>query len=184
VGAAGPGVDVSRTDEGIKLVASADAHRGDTGSLAIGAEGEKATGRLLVRVVELPAPTLAPIRLDPEAGKTVPVDVNQYLNSPLPPSTRKTEVLSVTPINGASAGAKVEGSKIVFTPKPDTDGVMRYRIEVSDTGGSATSGRPDGEGRGRARGRGPARRTDGSHRRLGAAANTVALTWKTPDAKR
>ncbi|RJS45375.1 Ig-like domain-containing protein [Nocardioides cavernaquae] len=175
------GVDVSTDGGGVQLVADGDARRGDVGTLAIGADGFEATGELLVRVVALPAPKLAPIKLDTEAGKPVSVDVDQYLNSPLPPSSRETKVLSATAAGGASAATTLEGSKITFTPKPDTDGVMRYRIEVSDVGGSATSGRPTAVGdvvlAVVARPDAPTNLVAGQEM----LSNTVALTWRTPD---
>ncbi|RJS45376.1 hypothetical protein D4739_03510 [Nocardioides cavernaquae] len=176
------GVDVSAGRTGITLVADADARRGEHGSLAIGAKGFEASGTLLVRVVALPAPKLAPIKLDTEAGKAVTVDVDQYLSSPLPAETREAKVMSVTPAGaGASATDTYEGSKLTFTPKPDTDGVMRYRIEVSDVGGSATSGRPTAVGdvvlAVVARPDAPTNLVAGQEM----LSNTVALTWRTPD---
>ncbi|MDO7867832.1 Ig-like domain-containing protein [Nocardioides jiangxiensis] len=175
------GVDVSTDGGSVQLKASADAHRGDTGVIAVGAKGYSASGKLLVRVVALPAPKLAPIQLDTEAGKPVTVDVARYVTSPLPSSSRDIKVTSVSAQGGASATSSVEGSKVTFTPQPDTDGVMRYRLEVSDVGGSTTSGRPKATGEVElavvARPDAPSGLAAGQEM----LANTVALTWHTPD---
>ncbi len=175
------GVDVSTDNGAVTLVAGKDAHRGDTGVVAIAAKGYEATGELLVRVVALPAPTLAPIRLDTEAGKPVTVDVAQYLTSPLPDSSREIKIVNVAPRAAASAAFEISGSKLTFTPKPDTDGVMPYRLQVSDVGGSSSSGRPYAVGEATlavvARPDAPTGLAAGQEM----LANTVALNWTTPD---
>ncbi|TCJ30188.1 Ig-like domain-containing protein [Nocardioides jejuensis] len=175
------GVDVSTDGGRVQLEASGDAHRGDTGVIAVGAKGYAATGKLLVRVVALPAPKLAPIHLDTEAGKPVTVNVEQYLSSPLPSSSRKVKVMSVSAEGGASAKSSIEGTKVTFTPLPDTSGVMRYRLAVSDVDGSTSSGRPQATGEVElavvARPSAPTGLVAGQEM----LANTVALNWRTPD---
>lgn len=175
------GVDVSTDDGGVQLVADGDARRGDTGVVAVAAKGFEATGELLVRVVALPAPKMAPIRLDTEAGQAVSVDVDQYLNSPLPSSTREAKLVTVSPEAGASAAPKISGSELTLTPKQDTNGIMRYRIQVSDVGGSTSSGRPTAPGLVTlavvARPDAPAGLVAGQEM----LSNTVALNWATPE---
>jgi hypothetical protein len=165
----------------IQLEAGSDARRGDIGTIAIGAEGHEATGKLQVVVVALPAPRLVPIRLDTEATKSVSVDVDQYLTSPLPSSSRKVKVMEVSELAAASAPFEIDGASITFTPEADTDGLMRYRIDVSDVGGSSTSARPPAVGEVTlavvARPDAPTGLVAGQEM----LANTVALTWKTPD---
>jgi hypothetical protein len=175
-------VDVKTDNGSVQLTAGSDAHRGDTGVLAIGAKGYDATGTLQVKVIALPAPKLAAIRLDTEAGKPVSVDVDQYLSSPLPSSSRKVKVMAARPASpNASAATDVSGSTVTFTPKPDTDGVMRYKLDVSDVGGSTSSGRPFASGEAVlsvvARPDAPKGLAAGQEM----LANTVALTWQTPD---
>ncbi|GGO91614.1 hypothetical protein GCM10011584_26120 [Nocardioides phosphati] len=174
-------LSLDSTDDGVQIRAGAGARRGQTGVVALGARGYDATGELLVRVVALPAPRLAPIRLDTEAGKPVTVDVDGYLTSPLPTDTRQARVMEVTGAAGATAVSRTSGSKLTFTPKPDTHGVMRYRIEVSDVGGSTTSQRPRAAGDVTlavvARPSAPTGLAAGQEM----LANTVALTWRTPD---
>lgn len=175
------GVDVSTEGGRVQLIADGDARRGDTGVVSLAADGFDATGELLVRVIALPAPKLAPIRLDTEAGKSVSVDVNQYLSSPLPSSSREVKIMEVDALGGASAEHKIDGSKLTFTPKPDTDGTMRYRLEVSDVGGSTSSARPRATSEATlavvARPDAPKGLVAGQEM----LANTVALNWQTPD---
>ncbi len=174
-------VDLDADGESVQVVAGPGAKRGETGTISLGAKGSDATGELLVQVVALPAPTLAPISLDTEAGKPVTVDVDDYLSSPLPTASRKTVVMEVAGQQGASAAAEKSGSTLTLSPKQDTDGVMRYRIEVSDVGGSTTSGRPRAIGDVTlavvARPDAPSGLAAGQEM----LANTVALTWTTPD---
>ncbi|HSX67377.1 Ig-like domain-containing protein [Nocardioides sp.] len=176
------GVEVSTDDGLVQLVASGDARRGDTGVISVGAKGHDATGELHVEVIALPDAKLAPIRLDTEATKAVTVDVAQYVTSPLPSSTREIKVMHAGALGGnASAATEISGSKVTFTPKPDTDGIMRYRLEVSDVGGSTSSGRALATGEVVlavvARPDAPKGLVAGQEM----LANTVALTWQTPD---
>ncbi|WP_165872880.1 Ig-like domain-containing protein [Nocardioides jejuensis] len=174
-------VDLEGSGRSVQLVAGGGARRGDTGVVALAAKGYSASGTLLVRVVALPAPKLAPIHLDTEAGKPVTVDVDQYLTSPLPPSSRDVKVMKVAALAGASASSSVSGSDLTLSPQPDTDGLMHYRLEVSDVGGSTTSARPRAAGDVTlavvARPDAPTGLVAGQEM----LANTVALTWRTPD---
>jgi hypothetical protein len=176
------GVDVATADDGdLRLEASGDARRGAVGSLSIAARGHQATGTLNVEVVSLPAPRLAPIRLDTKVGEPVTVDVAQYLSSPMPASSREVSIVDVSPVGGASAGHTIKGSKLTFSPKPGTHGVLRYRIEVSDVGGSRSGGRPTAVGELQLA---VVDRPDApTDVRIGTEllSKTVALTWTTPE---
>ena len=177
-----PGVDVASVDGGgLRFEASGDAHRGDVGRLEVAAKGHDATGTLSVLVVPLPEARMAPIRLDTKVGKPVTVDVAQFLTSPLPASSRDVSIVSALPVGGASAVAEHEGSKLTLTPRKDTHGVMRYRLSVSDVKGSTTSGRAPATGEVTLAV--VDRPSPPTNLRVGTEllANTVALTWTTPE---
>lgn len=176
-----PGVTLESVDgSGVRFEASAQVQRGAAGLVRVGVKGHETTSSLRVVVVEQPAPRLAPIRLDTQAGKAVSVDVAPYVTSPIPSEKRDITVLSATPVGGAAAAVSTAGSKVTFTPKKGFDGAMRFRLEVSDVGPEpgarstavgdvqlAVVDRPDA----------PADLRIGSE----ILANTVALTWTTPD---
>lgn len=173
------GVEISSVGGGGLRLEAEGATHGARGKVEIAARGHEATGTLAVQVVDVPAPRLAPIRLDTQAGKAVTVDVAQFVTSFQPADQRKIVVLDVLPVDSATATATHDGSKVTFSPGDDDSGVMRYRVQVSDTGGR-TSGQPAvGEVQLAVVGRPDAP----TNLRIGSEllANTVALTWTAPD---
>lgn len=128
------GVSVRPETGGLRLTADrADA--GTEGALKVGVKGYDATGRLLVKVVKLPPPTLAPIKaVQAKAGETVSVDLAGYLQTPVPASSRQVVVTYVTPLDGAPRMASVHGSKLTFRTPSTGHGHYHYRVDVGDSG--------------------------------------------------
>lgn len=177
------GVSVRSRDRGLTLSTSSDSRAGDVGELAVRAAGAKRSGRLFVRVVKLPSPRLAAIALDGHAGKPTPIDLAGYLSSPLRGENRKVEVISATPANAAAnAAIDIDGSLLTLTPKPDTSGVMDFRVEVSDVGRSATSSRPRAMGQVRLAVAARPDRPTGLVAGNDMLSNVVQLTWRAPAA--
>ena len=138
------GVSVRPEGNDLRLEATrADA--GAQGALTIHVAGSGATGRLLVKVVQLPPPTLEPVKpLQTEAGKPVSVDLASYLDSPVPGGSRDVVVTSVEPLGGAPAMGRANGSRINFATPSKGHGHYRYRVEVSDSGASSKRPRASG----------------------------------------
>ncbi|MEU6138148.1 Ig-like domain-containing protein [Nocardioides sp. NPDC047086] len=129
------GVEVKPEDGGLRLTAE-HADAGAQGALEIGVEGTDATGQLLVTVIALPAPSLSPIKpLQTEAGKTVAIDIADYLQTPVPSESQEIVITKLDPVDGDSPDmGKASGSKITFNTPEEGHGHYRYAIEVSDSG--------------------------------------------------
>lgn len=133
------GVTVETTDQGISLAATVDATRGARGSLAVAADGFKATGVLGVRVVAAGPPRLRPITAEGKAGKKVTIDVSNYASSPFGEAATWA-ITDVVKLDGPAAEEQVSGTTVTLTPSEF--GTYRFRVTVVDDGDTDASERP------------------------------------------
>ncbi len=100
------GVTVEAEAGGLRAEGRFRGTAGSQGVLAVGADGQEATGRLPVRVTEIGPPVLSSVPArETEAGEPVRVDLADYLTTPLPPEARDVVVTSVQPLGGGAPAA-------------------------------------------------------------------------------
>jgi hypothetical protein len=111
------------------LSAAATAKGGGTGTLKITPVGATAGGTLRVRVTGTPPPPVGrPVSLSAQAGRSVTVDLRQYVSSPL--AKPDVSVLSLTRPDGATVASS--GASVTVTPSAGTRGTVSLVAKVSD----------------------------------------------------
>ena len=129
------GVSASVTGgTGLLLSAASGARPGTAGRLRITPAGATAGGVVAISVMSAPLPVGRAVTVGTVAGRSVTVDLSQYVTSPLPrPSI---QVLSVT---HRTAGATVtsSGSRVTITPASTTHGAVTVVASVTDAPGRA-----------------------------------------------
>jgi hypothetical protein len=174
------GVSLDNAGGKIRLRTGTDARAGSRGEIAVGVAGQPATATLNVLVTTLPPPSLTTVNVDGHAGKPKTIDLRKYLRTKVAPDALDVQVMSVTPLGSPTAPTKTKGSVLTVTPRPDTSGLMRFRVEVSDLGTKST--RPHAVGEVRvavaARPDAPSGLVAGNDM----LSNTVVLSWHAPNA--
>jgi large repetitive protein len=117
----------------LELTAASDAAPGATGTLRIIPAGASAGGTLNVAVIKAPPPAGRPVSVTVEAGRSVSVNLAQYVTSPL--AQPDIRVLNVTQPAGATATAS--GATVTITPAHDTTGTVHLVATVTDVAGRA-----------------------------------------------
>ena len=118
----------------LQLTAASGAAPGATGTLRIIPAGATAGGTLNVTVIKAPPPAGQPVSVTVEAGRSVSVNLAQYVTSPL--AQPDIQVLRVTQPSGATATAS--GATVTITPAHSTVGTVHLVATVTDV-----AGRPD-----------------------------------------
>ena len=175
-----PGVSLDNVNGRIRLRTGTDARAGARGEISVGVAGEPASATLSVLVTTLPPPSLATVNVDGHAGKPTTVDLRKYLRTKVSPDALDVQVMAVTPLGSPTAPTTKKGSVLTVTPKADTSGVMRFRVEVSDLGTKSTRPRAVGEVRVAVAARPDA--PSGLVAGKDMLSNTVALSWRAPKA--
>ncbi len=128
--------DVSATVVGgtnLSLTAGSGARSGATGSLRITPAGATAGGTVAIDVTAAPLATGRAVTAATLAGRSVTVDLSQYVSSPLPQPD--IQVLSVTHPVGATVTSS--GSDVTVTPAAQTHGTVNIVASVTDVHGRA-----------------------------------------------
>ncbi|MGH3292745.1 MAG: Ig-like domain-containing protein, partial [Trebonia sp.] len=122
----------------LQLTASSGAAPGSTGAVQIipagAAAGSTSGGTINVVVIRAPPPTGRAVSVTVEAGRSVTVNLSQYVTSPL--AQPAIQVLNVTHPAGATVAAS--GGTVTITPAHDTTGTVAMVATVTDV-----PGRPD-----------------------------------------
>ena len=135
------GLTAGPADGGVvEVSASATAtEAGDTGTLRVAADNSN-PGRILVRVVRTPPPSLAPIRVSTlKAGESQTIDLARYLTprvSDPVPTVVVAEQLSNLPVQISSSG-----SSVTIRTGAKANGEATFRVVMSDVAGSTSPDR-------------------------------------------
>ena len=135
------GLTAGPADGGVvEVSASATAtEAGDTGTLRVAADNSN-PGRILVRVVRTPPPSLAPIRVSTlKAGESQTIDLARYLSprvSDPVPTVVVAEQLSNLPVQISSSG-----SSVTIRTGAKANGEATFRVVMSDVAGSTSPDR-------------------------------------------
>ncbi len=126
---------VEPSGQAIEVAASSDVQNGSEGVMLVSSGGSD-PGKIRIRVVSSPPPSLAPIRIaDMRAGETRTIDLARYLrpgvSNPTPTILKTSQLtdLDVTVEKG-------EGSTVTITTGPEVDGHAEFQVVMSDIAGS------------------------------------------------
>jgi hypothetical protein len=118
----------------VQVAASGDVRPGTEAVLEVSAEGSE-PGRITVRAVKSPPPSLAPIRIaDMKAGQERTIDLARYLRpgvSHPEPTVVRAEQITGLDVRIARSG----GSSVTITTGDKVDGRAEFRIVMSDVSG-------------------------------------------------
>ena len=118
---------------GLLLSAASGARPGTAGSLRITPVGATAGGVVAISVTGAPLPAGRAVTVGTVAGRSVTVDLSQYVTSPLPQPS--IQVLSVTHPGGATVTSN--GSHVSITPADNAHGAVTVVASVTDAPGRA-----------------------------------------------
>jgi hypothetical protein len=123
----------------VQVTASGASSPGDTGTLRVAADNS-APGRINIRVIPTPPPSLAPIRVSTlRAGESQTIDLAQYLTpgvqDPVP------TVVSADQLTGLDVRISHQGSSVTITTGAKVHGHAEFRVVMSDVAGDSAPGR-------------------------------------------
>ncbi|MEO6510737.1 MAG: fibronectin type III domain-containing protein, partial [Nocardioides sp.] len=123
----------------VEVTASAGTDPGDTGTLRVAADNS-AAGRITIRVIATPPPSLAPIRVSTlKAGESQTIDLARYLT----PGVREPvpTVVSAQQLTNLDVQITSSGSSVTITTGPKVHGHAEFRVVMSDVAGDSGPGR-------------------------------------------
>jgi hypothetical protein len=135
-----PGLTASTPEAGVvQVTASAGTEPGDTGSLRVAAD-DSDPGRIRIRVIRTPPPSLAPIRVATlRAGESQTIDLARYLtpgvSDPVP------TVVSAEQVTNLDVRISSSGSSVTITTGSKVHGHAEFRVVMSDVAGDAAADR-------------------------------------------
>jgi hypothetical protein len=135
-----PGLTAGTPQAGVvEVTASAGTEAGDTGSLRVAAD-DSDPGRIRIRVIETPPPSLAPIRVSTlRAGQSQTIDLAPYLtpgvSDPVP------TVVSAEQLTDLDVRISSSGSSVTITTGSKVHGHAEFRVVMSDVAGDSAAGR-------------------------------------------
>lgn len=123
----------------VSVAADGSAAPGTTGVLTVTAPGSL-PGEIPVEVVDVPPPSLAPIRVaDMRAGETRTLDLAPYLRPGV--ADADPTVVAVEQLTGLDLDASADGSSVTLRTGPAVAGRAQFRVVMSDVSGDAPPGR-------------------------------------------
>ena len=134
------GLTAGPADGGVvEVTASADARVLGTGTLSVAADNSR-PGRINIRVIPTPSPSLAPIRVSTlKAGESQTIDLARYLtpgvSDPTPAVVEATQ-LSDLPVQISSSG-----SSVTIRAAAQAHGRATFRVVMTDSAGSTAAAR-------------------------------------------
>ncbi len=133
---AAPGLSAGTPDGGVvRVTASAAAAPGDTGSLRVAADNSE-PGRIRIRVVPTPPPSLAPIRVATlKAGESQTIDLAKYLTAGV--SNPQPTVVSAEQLTDLDVRISSSGSSVTIATGAKVHGHAEFRVVMSDVAGDA-----------------------------------------------
>ncbi|WP_229051836.1 Ig-like domain-containing protein [Aeromicrobium sp. Leaf350] len=168
-------------DTVIEVSAQDGAKPGDTATIDVVVDDGtvQVPGQVLVEISSSTRPpiTVAPIRVDANAGEPVTIDVADYATNPYADDDEPLKLSNVEVENGDGSVSGTQGTEFTVTPKADSFGTVTVRFTVSDASGDSlrdvvgratvtVAGRPEAPGR-------PQVTTT--------EARSVVLTWSAPN---
>ncbi len=135
-----PGLVAGTPQAGVvQVTASAGTEAGDTGTLRVAAD-DSDPGRIEIRVIRTPPPSLAPIRVATlKAGESQTIDLARYLtpgvSDPVP------TVVSAEQLTKLDVRISSSGSSVTITTGAKVHGHAEFRIVMSDVDGDSSPDR-------------------------------------------
>jgi len=130
------GLQVGTTEGSVvEVMASAGAAPGDTGTLRVAADDSN-PGKIRIRVVQTPPPSLAPIRISTiKAGESRTIDLARYLtpgvSNPVP------TVVAASQLTDLAVQISSSGSSVTIRTGAQVHGQAEFRVVMSDVAGEA-----------------------------------------------
>jgi hypothetical protein len=165
----------------IEVAAQGGASAGDTATIDVVVDDGtvQVPGQVLVEISSSTRPpiTVAPIRVDANAGEAVTIDVADYATNPYADDGDPLTISDVVVEDGDGTVSGVAGTEFTVTPQEDSFGTVTVKFTVSDASGDTlrdvvgratvtVAGRPEAPGR-------PQVTTT--------EARSVVLTWSAPN---
>ena len=123
----------------VQVTASAGTEAGDAGTLRVAADGSD-PGRIRIRVIETPPPSLAPIRIATlRAGESQTIDLAPYLSPGV--SDPVPTVVSTQQLTDLDVRISSSGSSVTITTGSKVHGHAEFRVVMSDVAGDSAAGR-------------------------------------------
>lgn len=123
----------------VSVAADGAAEPGTAGVLTVTAPGSL-PGLIPIEVVDVPPPSLAPIRVaDMRAGETRTLDLARYLRPGV--ADPEPTVVAVEQLSGLDVDAAADGSSITLRTGPEVAGRAQLRVVMSDVAGDPPPGR-------------------------------------------
>jgi hypothetical protein len=131
-----PGLEVQSKGSVVGVTADGAASPGTEATLELTADGSE-PGQLVIRVVNAPRPSLAPIRVaDMKAGEERVIDLARYLSPGV--SDPEPTLVSVQQLTRLDIRATRDGTAGVrLVTGPEVDGHAEFRIVMSDVSGDS-----------------------------------------------